>query len=114
MPDAGPSDTGQSETGRSDDAWFDESVVAAVVAHMNGDHAADNVVICRGLGGVDDATAARMTGMDLESIEFEATAPGGVRAVRIPFSTRLRDRAQVRAEVAALFHRAASLLEHDS
>ena len=41
-----------------------------------------------------------MSGMDADGIDFEATvAGGGTQQVRLPWSTRLTERAQVRAEV---------------
>lgn len=79
-------------------------VVDAVVAHMNGDHVDDNAVICRGVGGHPEATGARMVGLDREAAEFEAETPGGPVIVRIPFAEPLADRAQIRAEVARMFH----------
>ena len=56
-------------------SWVTPEVVEAVMAHMNGDHADDCVVICRALGGRPDTIAARMTGMDAEGIELRATGP---------------------------------------
>lgn len=85
-------------------------VVAAVCAHMNGDHAEDCVVICRGLGGRPDTTAARMVGMDADTVELLAEGPGGTATVRVPFSSRLTARAQVRAEVARMYHESAKAL----
>ena len=85
-------------------------VVAAVCAHMNGDHADDCRVICAGLGGHPDTTAARMVGMDSDAVEFLAERPGGPTPVRVPFSTRLSERAQVRTEVARMYHDSAAAL----
>ena len=85
-------------------------VVAAVMAHMNDDHAEDCVVICRVLGGRPSTTAARMTGMDAAAIELLAEGPDGFEAVRVPFSTTLTERAQVRAEVARMYHESAAAL----
>uniref|UniRef100_UPI002594DDC9 DUF2470 domain-containing protein n=1 Tax=uncultured Gordonia sp. TaxID=198437 RepID=UPI002594DDC9 len=50
----------------ADSAQFSPDVVAAVLAHMNDDHADDSLLICRALGGRPDAVAARMTGFDHE------------------------------------------------
>lgn len=91
-------------------SFLTPEVVAAVTAHMNGDHAADNVVICRGLGGCPDATAAAMTGLDLHGLELTATGPGGPWTVRIPFQAPLRERGDIRAEVARMYHEAAAAL----
>lgn len=82
---------------------FTPEVVAAILAHMNDDHAADSLLIVRA-GGRPDAVAARMTGLDALGGDFAATLPdGGTAAVRIPWSKRLTERAQVRAEVVRLY-----------
>ncbi|MFA1547154.1 DUF2470 domain-containing protein [Actinomadura chokoriensis] len=78
---------------------FTEDVVRQIMRHMNDDHAADCLAICRALGGRPGATAARMTGLDADGIEFAVTDGGADRPVRIPFSERLTERVQVRHEV---------------
>ena len=78
---------------------FTGDVVDQIMRHMNDDHAADCLTICRALGGRPGATAARMTGMDADGIEFAVTDGGAEHAVRIPFSERLTERVQVRREV---------------
>jgi heme oxygenase len=85
---------------------FPPEVVAQIMKHMNGDHAADSVLICRAFGGQPDATEAVMSGMDADAIEFDVTVDGGVVATRIPFSRRLTQRAEVRVEVTRLYHEA--------
>ena len=45
---------------------FDPAVVDAVLAHMNGDHLEDNLVIVRG-HGMPEATAASMSDADGEA-----------------------------------------------
>jgi len=92
-------------------SWLTQDVVDAVTAHMNGDHAEDNVVICQGVGGRPDVRAATLTGLDLEAVTFTVTTESGATdEVRIPFSSPLADRPQIRAEVAEMFHRSAELL----
>jgi putative heme iron utilization protein len=78
--------------------------------HMNGDHAADSVLICRAFGGQPDATAAVMSGMDADGIEFDVTVDGDTVATRIQFSKRLTQRAEVRVEVTRLYHDARAQL----
>ena len=93
------------DPGRTDAGWLTDDIVDAVTAHMNGDHAEDNVVICRGVGNTPETTAAVMTGLDVHGIEFTATTPAGEQLVRIPFrGAPLAERAEIRAEVAAFFH----------
>lgn len=89
---------------------FPPEVVTAVARHMNEDHAEDNVLIVRALGGVGDATAAVMTDMDGEAIEFDATTPAGTVPVRIPWSRPLTERSEVRVEVVRMYQEACAAL----
>ena len=91
-------------------SWVTEDVVAAVSAHMNGAPADDCVVIAKALGGRPGTTAARMTGMDEYGIELSTTDADGDHVVRIPFAEPLAERAQVRAEVARMYHESAAAL----
>lgn len=83
---------------------FAPDVVAAVLRHMNSDHADDCAVICRGLGGQPEATAAVMSGLDSDAAYFEATVDGDPVRVRIPFSEALTERAQIRVEITQMYH----------
>lgn len=94
----------------SGDDWLTDEVIAAVAHHMNADHVDDNVVICRGLGGCDDATAATFVGMTTKVARFTVTEPGGEREIEIGFADEVSERAQVRTEVAGLYHRSAAML----
>jgi putative heme iron utilization protein len=89
---------------------FTDEVVAQIARHMNDDHADDNVLIVRGLGGVGSATAARMSGMDADAMEFAAAVDGVEVPVRIPFHERLTERRQVRAEAVRMYHDACAAL----
>ena len=89
---------------------FPPEVVAQIARHMNDDHAEDNVLIVRGLGGVDAATAARMSGMDADGMSFVAVAGGVEVPVRIPFAGRLTERRQVRAEAVRMYREACAAL----
>jgi hypothetical protein len=82
---------------------FSPDVVAQIMRHMNTDHGADSVLICRAQGGQPGATAAIMTGMDADAAYFDATVDDGVVPVRVPFSRTLTERAQVRAEITQLY-----------
>lgn len=89
---------------------FTAEVVAQVAHHMNDDHAADSLLICRSLGGVPQASAARMTGMDADGIEFAATVDEVEVPLRVPFAYRLTERAQVRREVVRMYQQACAQL----
>ncbi len=91
-------------------AGFDVSVVTAVVRHMNEDHADDTLLIVRALGGLDAATSARMTAWDADGGDYVAVVDGVETPVRIPWSQRLTERTEVRAEVVAMYERACEVL----
>ena len=73
---------------------------------MNDDHADDSLLICRTLGGRPDATAARMTGLDADGADFEVTLEGRPEPVRLPWSTTLTERPQIRQEVVRMYEQA--------
>ncbi|GLY96231.1 DUF2470 domain-containing protein [Actinoplanes sp. NBRC 103695] len=89
---------------------FPPDVVAQIAHHMNGDHADDNVLIVRGLGGAAAATSARMSGMDADGMDFSAAINGVEVPIRIPFAERLTERRQVRAEAVRMYREACAAL----
>ncbi|MEY9213018.1 DUF2470 domain-containing protein [Thermobifida halotolerans] len=89
---------------------FPPEVVAAVTAHMNDDHPEDTLLIVRAFGGLPEATAARMTGLDGTAGEYSATVDAREVDVRIPWSRPLTERAQIRAEVVRLYREACARL----
>ncbi|MET7419923.1 DUF2470 domain-containing protein [Dactylosporangium sp. NPDC005555] len=89
---------------------FTADVIDAVRRHMNDDHAADSLLICRSLGGQPSATAAAMTGMDGDGIDFTATVGGAPVEVRVPFARPLTARAEVRPEVVRMYQDACAAL----
>ncbi|MEV6693630.1 DUF2470 domain-containing protein [Micromonospora sp. NPDC051196] len=89
---------------------FPPEVVAAVMRHMNTDHADDCRVICQGLGGQPAATAATMSGMDADAMEFLAIVDGAEVPVRVPFSAQIVERRQIRAEAARMYREACAAL----
>jgi putative heme iron utilization protein len=92
---------------------FPPEVVAQIASHMNGDHTEDNLLIVRALGGMPQATAARMSGLDADAMEFAAAVDGIEVPVRIPFSERLSERGQVRAETVRMYREACATLGVD-
>jgi putative heme iron utilization protein len=89
---------------------FPPEVVAQIMHHMNVDHAGDSLLICRALGGHPAASDARMTGMDADGIDFEATVEGSSTPVRLPWSQTLKARPQVREEVVRMYREACAVL----
>ncbi|GIF19530.1 putative heme iron utilization protein [Actinoplanes tereljensis] len=89
---------------------FTPEVIAQIARHMNDDHADDNVLIVRALGGIPSATAARMSGMDADALEFKAVVDGIEVPVRVPFAERLTERRQVRTEAVRMYRDACAAL----
>ena len=89
---------------------FPPEVVEQIARHMNGDHSDDNVLIVRALGGVASATAARVSGLDADAMEFAAVVDEIEVPVRVPFRERLTERGQVRAEAARMYQEACAAL----
>ena len=85
---------------------FGPEVVAAVCRHMNDDHPDDSLLICRTLGNQPQAETARMVGLDAEGAEFEVTVDSARHTVRLPWSTTLTGRPQIRAEVVRMYEEA--------
>jgi putative heme iron utilization protein len=75
---------------------FDPAVVEAVCGHMNGDHTDDSLLIVKALGGIEDATDARMVGFDSAGADFVATRDGDEHAVHVPFASPAHDRMAIR------------------
>jgi putative heme iron utilization protein len=89
---------------------FPPEVEAQIVTHINGDHADNLVLIVRALGGMPQATAARMSGLDADAMEFAAAVDGIEVPVRIPFSERLSERSQVQTETVRMYRQACETL----
>jgi len=89
---------------------FSPQVSAAVAAHMNGDHAEDNLLIARSLGGQPSATAAVMTGVRPEGAAFEATVDGAPVEVIVAWASPITDRGAIRVEVVRMYHDACAAL----
>jgi heme oxygenase len=82
---------------------FEPKVIAAICHHMNTDHAADTLVICRGAGGRPEAETARMTGFDGDGADFAAVVDGEEAAIRLDWAAPLSARAEIRPEIVRLF-----------
>jgi putative heme iron utilization protein len=89
---------------------FPPEVVDQIARHMNEDQADDNALIVQALGGMPTATAARVSGLDADAMEFKAVVDGIEVPVRVPFSERLTERRQVRAEAVRMYRDACAAL----
>jgi putative heme iron utilization protein len=81
---------------------FPPDVVRAVTGHLNDDHAADMLLICRVYGGVPAATAARVVAVDGAGLDLVAMVAGQEHAVRVAFTAPADERADLRREVIRL------------
>jgi hypothetical protein len=84
---------------------FGSDVVTAVLAHMNGDHLDDSLLIARAFGH-PDAEAATMTGLDGDAGFWEYRLGEEARELRVPWSKPISERPEIRREV-VLTYRAA-------
>lgn len=88
---------------------YTDDVVEAVVAHMNGDHADDQLAIVRAHGRPDAASATLMTlgadGLTFDIEESEGSELVGERVI-VPWPMPIEQRADIRRAVVALMPRA--------
>lgn len=91
---------------------FDESVRTAVLAHMNGDHEDDNLLISRAFGGDHLVVAACMTDFDGDGGRWRAERPdGSTVTVAVKWlGGPIAERADVRREIVALYDDACARL----
>ena len=88
---------------------IDDQTVMAVLAHMNGDHIDDNLVIARAFGD-PSAESAVMSGLDATAGQWEFRDFDAVHTVSVAWSAPLEARQDVRREVVAIFERACGTL----
>lgn len=91
---------------------FDAAIVAGVLAHMNGDHADDNLLIARAFGD-RSAVRARMVGVDGAAGHwvYETDAhPVAEHPLRVEWSAPISARPEIRREIVVLYDRACAAL----
>jgi hypothetical protein len=81
---------------------FPADVVTAVLAHMNSDHGPDSLSIVHAFAD-PSATTARMSGLDGEAGYWEYD--DGTE-LRIPWSTSITERPEIRREVVVIYEEA--------
>ena len=79
---------------------------AAIISHMNEDHADANLQYVTTLAGLDDASAATMVGVDRYGVTLRANTPSGPRLARIRFAEPLQRADQARATLIRLLQQA--------
>lgn len=89
---------------------FDDSVVAAVTGHMNGDHPDDNLLIVRAFGA-PAAESATMTGLDAAGGSWSWAGPEGAGELTVPWpGAPISERPEIRREVVKLYDAACAAL----
>lgn len=89
---------------------FDANVIAAVTAHMNGDHADDNLLIARAFGR-PEATASEMIGLDGAAGLWRVVDAEGEHELRVEWPAGpIEERPEIRREVVALYKAACERL----
>ena len=73
-----------------------------VIEHMNEDHADAVLLYVRALGGIDDATEARMATIDLEAMVLEYRSAARTGTVQVDFDPPLAGFEEVRPRLVAL------------
>lgn len=91
---------------------FDDSVIAAILGHMNDDHRDDNLLITKAFASGLDVVGASMTGFDGDGGDWTVElADGTSTAVRVPWpGGSISERPEVRREVVALYDAACERL----
>ena len=79
---------------------------AAIIGHMNEDHADANLQYVTALAQLPDAGAAVVVGVDRYGVTLRADTPGGPRLARIGFPQPLADAGQARGALIRLLQRA--------
>lgn len=84
---------------------FDDDARAAVLHHMNHDHADDNLLIARAFGGAGEAASVVMTDIDGDAGTWEVRdGDGDAAALRVPWpAAPITERREVRREIVALY-----------
>lgn len=88
---------------------FSPEIVSAVLAHMNGDHLDDNLLIARAFGS-PDADSATMTTLDENGGTFTYAVGDEHYEVTVPWTAPISERAEIRREVVVLYDRACAIL----
>jgi putative heme iron utilization protein len=93
---------------------LEPAVAHRVIEHMNDDHADAVLLYVRAFGGMPQATAAQLTGIDLETMEIRFDQPAGPGQTLVRFDPPLRDAGEIRPRLVEMVAVARSLLQDGS
>ena len=93
---------------------FSDEIVTAVLAHMNGDHPDDSLLIARAFGH-PDAVSATMIGLDSDAGHWvysigAASIDDTEHDLRVPWSVTISERPEIRREIVVLYDAACAKL----
>ncbi len=88
---------------------FEPDVVNAVLAHMNGDHQDDNLLIARAYGH-PDADTATMVDVDELGGTWTYILNGEGHELGVPWSSKISERPEIRREIGMLYDAACARL----
>src|SRR6185436_14679316 len=83
---------------------------AAVIAHMNADHADALLLYCKAFSRATEITSASMTGVDRYGFEVSAMTAKGPRPIRLPFGKPVSTPEEARAALISMVKDARSKL----
>ena len=89
---------------------FEESIVTAVLSHMNNDHPEDNVLIVQAFGP-SDASSVVMTTLDHLGGTWTFESDGANGELTLPWTAGISERAEIRREIVALYDAACEKLD---
>jgi hypothetical protein len=89
---------------------FSAEIVSAVLAHMNSDHNGDNLIIVRAFAESAAISAAMVTLDDKEGTWQYSDGHGVEHHVTLPWTTTIKERAEIRNQIVRLHDRACEKL----
>jgi hypothetical protein len=90
---------------------LEPAVAHRVIEHMNDDHADAVLLYVRAFGDRPRATAAQLTGIDLETMEIRFDDPVGPGEALVRFDPPLRDAGEIRPRLVEMVAEARARLQ---
>ena len=87
---------------------------AAIIAHMNDDHAEAMVMYCKAFSKATDVSAATMTGVDRYGFEMSAVTAEGPRPVRLAFGAPVGTAQEARAALVSMLRKAKAMVGQEA